>query len=224
MSDTSSGESHFLGHPEVAPVFEAMHDLLDESDRGAVLMSCHFVDEALGNAIKAIAPSGFPDKRLKELLSYPGPLSSLASRERVVVLFGLIPVELGDCFGQLRRLRNHVAHGSHGFRLRDHWDTIRKIFDMGPGVPYGINRLALEYLFRDALRAAAELKKPWSDSGEMMFDTPAAAIDYMKENPGVLSTVEERLPRLELCIGTAMLCGMLIVYRDRWIERRYPQS
>lgn len=216
-----SGHSdHFLEHPEVVPIFDSMSTLISESDRGAVLISAAHVDEVLRSAFEAIAPHDYSKSRLKDLLHYPGPLSGFASRENVAVLFGLISPRLGKCIRALRGLRNVVAHSSDSFRLRDHWDTIRKVYDLGPGVPLGINRMALEHLMEGFLERVVQIDKPLGELGDKMFDTPADAVDFLRARPELLKPLDERLPRLELCIGTGMLCGLIIVHRDQWRERR----
>lgn len=216
--DTKEEATHFLDSPEVAEIFASVQEFLMESDRGAVLISSNQVDLNLRKFFEAIAPSGFGSKRLKGLLDYPGPLSTFASRENAAVLCGLIPLDLGESIRQLRSLRNKVAHSSASFRLRDHWDLIRKIYDLGPGVPSGINRMALDLLLKDAVTRITDIDDP-ANAGDKYFNTPAEALDYMKDNPTIVEPLEKNVPRMELCIGTAMICGLIVVHRERWISR-----
>ncbi|MGK7908442.1 MAG: hypothetical protein AB4040_14635 [Synechococcus sp.] len=218
-ANTENGEAHFLDNVEVEEIFAAVPELLNESDRGAVLICSNYVDELLKRCFERIAPPGFSRKELKSLLRYPGTLSTFSGKVQIALVCGLIPLDLGGSINQLRDLRNKVAHSGEAFRLRDNWDLIRAIFDLGPGVPTGINRMALEVLFKDAVGQILKLDKPLGEEGEKMFSSPAEVIDYIKENPKVVAPLEDRVPRMELVIGTAMIAGLIVHHRDRWAAK-----
>ncbi len=51
-----------------------------------------------------------------------------------------------------------------------------------------------------------------------MFDSPQAVLDYLTENKDLLDTLEHR-PRWELGLGVAMICGLIVYFRERANER-----
>lgn len=108
-----------------------------------------------------------------------------------------------------------MAHSTGTFRLRDHWSSVRQIFDLGPGVPTGINQLVVEVMVRHAVRSVMDLPDPSSEDGAPNFQTPQEVMDYLHENSDVLQPLEVPVPRIELAIGVGMICGLLVLHRNR---------
>ncbi|MDZ4261754.1 MAG: hypothetical protein U1B30_05415, partial [Pseudomonadota bacterium] len=74
-------EEHFMDHPDVKIFMNQLFPILvKESDRGAVLLASSQIDEQLNNFFDQLVPSKTSNKRKKEILSYPGPFSTLASK------------------------------------------------------------------------------------------------------------------------------------------------
>jgi hypothetical protein len=111
MSETDeTAEKHFLDHPEVNELFDsAINSVVGESDRGAVLVAAAYVDMHLRRLFEQLAPDDMSRRRLKEILDYPGTLSSLASRADVAYVTRLIGKSLYEAIGHLRRIRNAVV-------------------------------------------------------------------------------------------------------------------
>ena len=209
----SEPDPHFLQHPEVKAIFDSISDLLNESDRGTVLVCATHVDVHLERLYQKVAPSGVLQHKRRSLLTYPGPLSTLSARTDVAVLVGLISVRLGNAINCLRRLRNNVAHSSASFRLRDHWNDVRGAYNLGPELPAAINRMALRVLLDNAVTRFLKIRDPL-DENRLYFETPGQVLDYLHEHPDILQPLEERAPRLELALGTAMICGMIVLHRE----------
>ncbi len=206
-------EDHFLDHPDVDALSHGVLDkLLAESDRGAVLVGTSYVDLNLKNLFEVTAPAELSKRRLSRILEYPGPLSSLASRTQVAFLCRLINRNLYDAMEALREIRNNVAHKPDGFVLDNHRDKVERIYNLGPGMPSWINRMACELIGRSFLERAAEIRLPNSD--KPVFDTPADVLKYIGGRPKLIVPLNERLPRCELAIGIIFICALLIHARE----------
>lgn len=213
--DNSSGIS-FLDHPEVEQLFISIFsNLVSESDRGAVLIGTSHVDLHLRNLFEAIAPKGVSRRELRRILDYPGALSSLSAKADIAYLARLIPDEVNRAIHHLRRIRNEVAHTPDSFRLADHEERLRKMFEVGEGVPTAINRWACEAIIKTAVSNVLKVKKPFSEEEEPIFSSPQEVLDYLAERPEIMATLNERRPRYELAWGIGIICGLIVFHRDR---------
>jgi DNA-binding MltR family transcriptional regulator len=86
--------------------------LIEESDRGCVLLTTSFLDELLEQLhrthIKSTASP--PDKLIKELFTAYAPLSTLSARIKLARAYGLISHEDYLDLELLRDMRNDAAH------------------------------------------------------------------------------------------------------------------
>lgn len=91
-----------------------------ESDRGVVLMCLGYVDERMKALVEA-AFSAFEgrERACRSLLEFPGPLSTLSSRQRLAYCIGLIGDGEYAAVEALRKIRNHAAHGFEPFSFSD---------------------------------------------------------------------------------------------------------
>lgn len=213
---------HFLDHPDAQSAFRTVFSAMaGESDRGTVLIAAAEVDEQLRRLFEHVAPDTMSATEIKRMLSYPGPLSSLAARADVAFLTRLISPTLYHAIGSLRKLRNDVAHSAEAFRLVEHGDRVRAVFELGEDLPAWINRWTLEMLVRSFVDAALEIRDP-ADETKPAFATPRDALDYLAKSADLKAILEERRPRFELAFGVSMLCALVIVQREstnRRLER-----
>jgi len=207
-------EPHFLAHPEIEKIFESIGAYLNESDRGVVLISASYVDNQLDKLFREVAPTCFSRKGKDRLLCYPGALSSLSSKNDIAVFCRLIDPELGQAIDKLRRLRNMVAHYPSSFCLRDHWHEVKQIYNLGPGLPSAINRMALEFLLKGAVGRILKIEIPTREEQYPVFKNPQEVLDYLSAKPDLLDPLEDQAPRLELGIATAIICGLIVRYRE----------
>jgi hypothetical protein len=208
-------DSHFMGHPEVRVLLNALFtNLINESDRGAVLLAASEVDLHLRKLLETVAPSSMSRKRLASLLEYPGALSTFGARCEIAFVCRLISASIYRAIGHLRRIRNDVAHKPLSFRLADHQEQIRNMYELGPGVPAAINQWACEIIVHHSIRNVMELKDPLKDE-DPMFASPDDALEYLSRHPDLLGPLEERRHRVELALGVALICGVIVHYRDK---------
>lgn len=203
-----------FGHPEIKAL---LHDLLsnvvEESDRGAVLVGASYVEQHLGKLFEAILPSDLSKNKRTSLLKYPGPLSTFAARTEVAYATRLIGRGLYDALHALRDVRNEVAHEPTFFKLSDHKGRVREMYAVGRGMPVGINRMAIDLLMRSKVGHALELKHPLEED-QPLFKSPEEVVEHILKSPDIVAMLEEQLARYELAIGILVICALLVWHRD----------
>lgn len=187
-------KSHFLDHPEVHEVFkQAFTTLLPESDRGAVLVGTSIVDSHLRRLFDHLAPTEMGKKKLKAVLDYPGPLSTLSAKVDVAMITRLIGGKLNKSIHLLRKLRNGVAHSPESFRLQDHKSSLRDMYDLGSGVPTFINRMALQVVMDSFLHnVTAQSAEQIANNEEPLFESPKDVYEHLQNSPQSLSILQEK--------------------------------
>ena len=216
MSEDNTGDP--LDHPDVHRLFGMANELINESDRGAILICAEQVNDQLEDLFNKAAPPSMPEGNVKDILRR-GPLKYLQPRNQVAAITGLIGTDLNYSIDQLRVLRNKAAHGTNPFRLRDHLDKIHAIYNLGEGVPRFINELAVHTILHSNVSRMLDLRVDIGNGEEARFKHPSDAIEWMRNNPEIMEAQGDWGPRLELGIATAMICALIIAYRDEAIER-----
>jgi hypothetical protein len=120
--------------------------VLNESDRGAVLIASAFIDEALACLLRQVftvkscnaSNNAFP-KNLNRLLKsgIDAPLGSFSSRITAAFVLGVIDVDCLKALEALRKLRNGYAHRkTDGTRPKLTTEAIKDIYTaaIGPGL------------------------------------------------------------------------------------------
>jgi DNA-binding MltR family transcriptional regulator len=95
-------------HPHLADFLPHLDNLNKESERGAVVLSCSFVEDQLRNIILAFLVSGEEATELVE--GYNAPLGSFAARASAACALGLISKTEHEEITTLRKIRNVFAH------------------------------------------------------------------------------------------------------------------
>ena len=210
-------------HPDVAKLFDELFPVLvSESDRGAVLIAAAQVDRQLRILFEQIAPADLGTKALRGLLK--GPLRSLAVRAHTARVTKLISKHVYDAIGHLRDLRNEIAHSPSSFRLAEHEDRIRKVYDLvGPNLSVDINRLANELMVRGLIDNVLELKHPLDDN-KPAFKNAGEVLDHLASKPELTKPLEDKRPHWELAIGITLLCATIIFDRDDAKKRLSKQE
>lgn len=200
--------------PESAQLFtELLHSLTTESHRGAVLVGTAHIDNCLADLWKAMLPAGLSSEKRRQLLRYPGPLSSFAARIEVAYAARLLPRHVYDALNALRALRNDVAHSPESFTLIGQEDRYHPIFKLGPDLPSGVRRLAFDLMLEmktaNIIDALSKLRETDPAMPDIIKDKRDAA-EYASKRPELMKVLEQELPHWELSIGLALLGSMLI--------------
>ncbi|TDY04202.1 hypothetical protein [Thiohalophilus thiocyanatoxydans] len=213
MSDMNE---HFLSHPDLRPYFDEIFPLLlAESDRGAVLLGVSKIDEYLKNFFENLVPESVSGKRRKEIFNYSGAFGTLSSKLDIALVCRLLSSEIVDAIHKMRKIRNDLAHQTLAFNLKDYQVQFYEVFSLiGPGVDVGINRMAVEAMMENMLTKLTNTENP-IEEGKPLFEGKGEALEYLSQNGEVLKVLEEKRPRWELAIGVAIICGLILLYRDK---------
>ena len=92
-------------------------DLYNETDRGAALVAAAFIDDVLESMLTA----KFVDspKKTKQLMRYPGSLSTFSSRIELTYLLGLIGQKIYNGLKQIQKIRNRFANSHEALSFSD---------------------------------------------------------------------------------------------------------
>lgn len=216
--DSKSGRA-FLDNVESKRVLASLMSTIDgESDRGAVLIAAAHVEEQLRLLFERLAPVDMGRKRLVRILAYPGPLSTTAARTDIARVTRLLSDSVCDSIDHLRRLRNSVAHGPRAFCLREHAGDVHGVFSFAAGLQQFVNRMACEMLVGSAVDSLLKLNKPRTSPKERVFRSRREVMEYLAAKPKTTAPLDQRRPRIELALGTWILCGMVIFERDEMLR------
>jgi DNA-binding MltR family transcriptional regulator len=86
-------------------------DLINESDRGCVIVGAALLEDDLAEALKRrFKAHGVSKKHIEEMFSLNGPLATFHSKCLISYGFDLISKTIYDDLCKIRRLRNKFAH------------------------------------------------------------------------------------------------------------------
>lgn len=88
-------------------------ELIEESDRGAVIVAAALLEEILDDILNSIiSKNDIPSKHVKNMFGLSGPLSSFSSKTLICYGFGFISKNAFDDLSKIRKLRNKFAHST----------------------------------------------------------------------------------------------------------------
>ena len=109
MAGTIDVLPEHIGNP-IKRVTEFRKTLNSETDRGCALMAAAFIDEKLGELLKAHLVDD--SKIIKRMFDFNGPFGTFSSRIDSVYALGLLPGNVHKDIHLLRKIRNDFAHVS----------------------------------------------------------------------------------------------------------------
>ncbi len=132
-------------------------------------------------------------------------------------MVGYIQPDLYQAIHLLRGIRNAAAHSRVGFRLLDHEGELKKIYSLASGEPHFITKMAgsagLHFWAHNVIEKIDQFEI--DAEGNLPFVNIDEIIEYIKQDKDLFKIHEERLPRFELSIGVAIICGMIIDVREK---------
>ena len=221
MDNKNIDTDHFLKHPEIKDLFDrTLQELIEESDRGAVIIGADIADSQLRKLLELFMSESLSNNKRSSLLDYPGPLCAFSAKADVALAFDFISTRTNNCLHALRKIRNKAAHSNLNFKLNDCSQLLREMYNLGDGVPVGINRWAIDVMFKifssNVLESMKDIEK---EIGESPIKTPRDVLDYIADKPELLKPLEDRLPRFEFSLGLMLLCAILIHERDSVLKK-----
>lgn len=194
-----------LEYPEVKEIFSHLFDtLLDESERGAIIIGTTKVEEQLEKYIRKILPND-SKTYTKKLLDYPGVLSSFSSKIELAYAFRLIGENLYTSLNGLRKIRNEAAHSSNSFSIAKNRGRFEEVFDLGPSVAVVIRNQAMSMM----MELKIENIKRIFDESELTDDQKREQWNSLVENKELMNSIEKQIPRWELIYGLSLICGII---------------
>jgi hypothetical protein len=220
MAEADANEG-WLDNPETNAAFQsALTSLMQESDRGAVLIAAETVSNHLEASFRALAPKFFAPK-IESVLGYPSALGSLSSRSDVAVLIGLLPENAYRAITLLRRVRNTAAHSDSAFKLDNEKQRIQAMLaQIGGNMSVALRTMGGEILLRNAFdNLKVEGQKMSETLGRNPFETDEQIAEVVRKHPDTENLSNERLPRMELGLAIWLLVGLMTLARDEFIAR-----
>ena len=219
---TDDVEMKLFDNPEIEALITKLFErLLDESDRGAILIGTAQVEATLESLINAVIPTTISNKKRKTILNYPGVLSSFASKIEMAFVFRVIPKILYDALHSLREIRNAAAHSSEKFDLKDKSLDVDNVLCLGPATQMHIHKMAITSLLKSKSQIILDTFKSFQDTDPDFknYRFPATnieeACEFIIKNSEYVRMIQVQLPKWVLIIGISFLCGMLVYYKNR---------
>ena len=114
-----------LEHPDSQDFFDRTYSLLiEEADRGCVLLGVSLLDEELNKMFRSLVPEDTSNKRIKEIFDGKNVFGSLSSKLDIAYVCRLLPADVVNCLHLLRKLRNKLAHEASTFSIDENLDQI----------------------------------------------------------------------------------------------------
>lgn len=201
-------------YQEIRELFsQLLNSLLDESGRGAVLISTAHVEDYLSKMIEELLPKNDRNYTNK-LLKYPGHLSSFSSKIELAFAFRLISENLYNSLNALRKIRNDAAHSPDSFSLVDLREKMNNVYNLGPFIPNHVRNESLKIMMEIKLKGLVKLFEDYQLSNE----EKAKEITKIKTDSEMRKKLEEQLPHWELVYGISFICGLLIWEKEKTIK------
>jgi len=202
-------------YPESKELFPEIYTkLINESDRGAILIGAAYAEGFLEDFIHGILPRD--NKQYKgKLLNYPGPISSFSSKIELLYAFRYMSSKNYETLNIIRKIRNKAAHEKKEFFLHEHRESIIKAFSTqyGDGARHfkekAISRL-VDYLTKQGL---SESKEEDLDPKEFRRVIESEFVNKKLEGHWKLL-----IPKLELIEGLSLLMFQLAMNSKKTLE------
>ena len=79
--------------------------------------------------------------------------------------------------------------------------------------------MAMESIIRASVNLMLKVKDPTTNENKFIFTTFQEAIEYLKKNKELQSIAQGKIRQWELGIGVAIICGLLVNYRESLSEK-----
>jgi hypothetical protein len=198
-------------HPDVIELYKNLSErIFAETGRGAILISTSFVDEQLTNLILSVLPSS----KSKNLLNYPGPLSSFSAKIELSYAFRLIDENTYDRLNSLRKIRNDAAHSSSPFDLNEIKSRLDGVYKIAPSMPSEIRNIAMNIFIKSKIY---QMEVHFDNLG-LSSDEKKAKIEEMFGEKEALDIMEKQIPHFELLVGICFLCALIIFQKEKLLK------
>lgn len=205
-----------LEHPDSQDFFDRTYSLLiEEADRGCVLLGVSLLDEELNKMFRSLVPEDTSNKRIKEIFDGKNVFGSLSSKLDIAYVCRLLPADVVNCLHLLRKLRNKLAHEASTFSINENLDQIYEIFNKTSGnLTAGMAKLSGQFVYGQFIDKVMDTDHP-TDKDKKLFDSKEEAYAFLETNDNVQKALFEQRIKVMLVIGIASLGGLIIFHREK---------
>ena len=217
VDETESGTADWLTQSDrFEPILTV---IVNESDRGSVLIACHIIDDCLLDLVSKNCAARVTKKLFSDLTTGTGPLSSLSGKIGVLYLLGAITEQSYEAINQLRKVRNKAAHTATQFNIFDYKDNFRNSQERF-GEQHALANLARRIHFRNLIHRIYNLGPVLEEKhGQNPFPDLEHCLSYVEKNSEIQNIVEAQWPRWELALLTYLIVETLHLNFRNWTER-----
>jgi hypothetical protein len=198
--------------------------LMNESDRGSVLIGVSMLDEQLTKLFEAILPENTSKKRKKEIFDSRGAFGNLSSKLDIAYVCQLLPADLINSIHRLRKLRNDLAHQIAPFTIEENLEAIYEVFSLTRGnLAAGMLHLSEEFVYSYLLEKLLTAEHP-TVQGKKLFDSKDDAILFLSEDKNIKKKLSEKRIKVMFVIGVSSLAALIIYHRDKIIAKHVSEA
>jgi len=206
-------EEHFLDNPDVDELYNKLPILINESDRGTILLGVSQIDYELQILLDSIAPKEMSNKEKKWISR-----ANLSSKLNFAYTCRIIPKNLYDSISILRIIRNDIAHKVETFNLNDYESQLKNITEiLGKNMNPFIEQISIHLLTTASIEIIMSLKHP-KDKNKPIFHNRQEAIKYLEKNKNLYNKIEEPKLRTKLSISILIICALIIYHRKKSLQ------
>lgn len=204
-----------LSHPDVKDIlFKLLNEILNESDRGAIIIGAAIVEDYLSDYIKQILPRQ-SRTYVNSLMKYPGLISSFSAKIELAYAFRIINEPIYKSLTALRKMRNNAAHDPATYSISQLRSQFDEIFSLGEGFNYHVKYEAMKIMTEFKMRGLEEIYNEYNFS----LEQKAEHFQKLMEDKKLVESLERQIPRWELIFGLSLIIGIIAYMKDKTLEK-----
>ena len=198
---------NILNHKDVDEYMQQdFFTIINESDRGAVLLGSSFIENKLKEQFKRLVSNDFKGDKGERNTILKGSFDSMLNQS---YLFRYIPYNLFRSIKILKTIRNKIAHKSISFQLEDYQVELNKMYTLiGKNTNLFLNDKAIDILFRTTISNMLNLKHPLKEDINA-FNCEKEAIDYISNNEFMQQMIEKKRLKSELALCIILISRLI---------------
>lgn len=186
---------------------QLLGSLLEESERGVIIIGSEILDGSLLELVTKILPENSASY-VHRLTKFPGPISSFASRTELAYAFRLIPKSIYKSLCEIRSIRNKAAHLDVAFKLVDYKQKLLDAFKIEN----------FEYLIKNqSLKALTNYKmnivKTHLDDDQITDEMRNEIFEQSMDK--IITSIEHDSPKWHFVFGVINMLAILKLYERK---------
>ena len=213
---------NLISHVELEPLFDTlMPAIIQESDRGAVLLGLSQIDLQLTNLFKTMVPESISNNQRKDIFNVTGPFGGLSSKLHIALVCRILPTNLVSSIHKLRKIRNIVAHQTETFDIKLYEVEFFEAYNqIGKNTRAGVIGMGLDMMIHSTLNKMLGV----NSTSEPMFSNMAEAKAYLRNSSAIKGNLEAQVPKWYLATAVCLICGLILNHRDKILDGVGPED